>query len=140
MTLQSRVCRSRGVTMNIGPRIRHFRKMAGLSQEKLAWQAGIAPAFLGQLERGLKSPTVKTLVKLTTALDIPLADLFSGPADQSDEKDAAIKQIAFQLRDLPVESLHNLSIIIQNIKEIKDRNEAAETEETEEAASEPSEK
>ena len=109
--------------MNLGPRIRQFRTMAGLSQEKLAWQAGIAPAFLGQLERGLKSPTVKTLVKLTTALDIPLAELFSGPADQSDEKEAAIKQIVFQLRDLPVESLQNLSLIIQNIKEIRDRQE-----------------
>lgn len=126
--------------MNIGPRIRHFRTMAGLSQEKLAWQAGIAPAFLGQLERGLKSPTVKTLVKLTTALDIPLAELFSGPADQSDEKEAAIKQIAFQLRDLPVESLQNLSIIIQNIKEIRDRKEEEPAKEDAEPSPAPEEK
>ena len=77
--------------MNLGSRIRQFRNAAGLSQEKLAWQAGIAPAFLGQLERGLKSPTVKTLEKLTRALGISIAELFSGPADLSDEKDAAIK-------------------------------------------------
>lgn len=49
--------------MNIGARIRYFRKLKGLSQEKLAWEAGINPAFLGELERGQKSPTLKTLEK-----------------------------------------------------------------------------
>ena len=97
--------------MNLGSRIRQFRNAAGLSQEKLAWQAGIAPAFLGQLERGLKSPTVKTLEKLTRALGISIAELFSGPADLSDEKDAAIKQIVYQIRDLPVESIQNISVM-----------------------------
>jgi len=107
--------------MNVGARIKHFRNLARLSQEKLAWQAGIAPAFLGQLERGLKSPTVKTLDKLTRALDISLAELFSGPADVSDEKSAAIKQVVYQMRDLPLESIQNLSVIIQNIQEIRKR-------------------
>lgn len=104
--------------MNLGMRIRQFRNMAGLSQEKLAWKAGIAPAFLGQLERGLKSPTVKTLEKLTRALGIPMAELFSGPVDLSDEKDTAIKQIVYQIRDLPVESIQNLSVIIQQAREM----------------------
>lgn len=107
--------------MNLGMRIRQFRNMAGLSQEKLAWKAGIAPAFLGQLERGLKSPTVKTLEKLTRALGIPMAELFSGPVDLSDEKDTAIKQIVYQIRDLPVESIQNLSVIIQQAREMAAR-------------------
>lgn len=107
--------------MNLGMRIRQFRNMAGLSQEKLAWKAGIAPAFLGQLERGLKSPTVKTLEKLTRALGIPMAELFSGPVDLSDEKDTAIKQIVYQIRDLPVESIQNLSVIIQQTREMASR-------------------
>lgn len=111
--------------MNVGARIKHFRNLAGLSQEKLAWQAGIAPAFLGQLERGLKSPTVKTLEKVTRALDISMAELFSGPVDTSDEKNAAIKQVVYQIHDLPVESIHNLSVIIQNIQEIKNRQQTA---------------
>lgn len=112
--------------MNVGARIKHFRNLAGLSQEKLAWQAGIAPAFLGQLERGMKSPTVKTLDKLTRALDISIAELFSGPVDTTDEKDSAIKQIVYQIHDLPIESIQNLSVIIQNIQEIRKRPDAEE--------------
>lgn len=126
--------------MNLGSRIRQFRNAAGLSQEKLAWQAGIAPAFLGQLERGLKSPTVKTLEKLTRALGISIAELFSGPADLSDEKDAAIKQIVYQIRDLPVESIQNISVIIQNVCEISARSaEEARAAEKARAAEAPAE-
>ncbi len=125
--------------MNLGMRIRQFRNMAGLSQEKLAWKAGIAPAFLGQLERGLKSPTVKTLEKLTRALGIPMAELFSGPVDMSDEKDTAIKQVVYQIRDLPVESIQNLSVIIQQVREMASHPLPAAAQQTEEKPAEPAE-
>lgn len=49
--------------MNIGARIRYFRKLKGLSQEKLAWEAGINPAFLGELERGTKESHFKDIGK-----------------------------------------------------------------------------
>lgn len=50
--------------VNVGERIRYFRNLRGWSQETLALQAEINPAFLGHLERGLKSPTIKTLEKI----------------------------------------------------------------------------
>ena len=59
--------------VNVGERIRYFRNLRGWSQETLALQAEINPAFLGHLERGLKSPTIKTLEKIVRALDISLA-------------------------------------------------------------------
>lgn len=105
--------------MNVGERIRHFRKAKKMSQCELATKAGIAPAFLGQLERSLKSPTVKTLDKLTGALGISLAELFSGAADETCGQEEAIGQITHQLREFSREDLQNISVIIQNIKEIK---------------------
>lgn len=105
--------------MNLGLRLREFRQQAGLSQEKLAWSAGIAPAFLGQLERGMKSPTVKTLDKLSKALNISIAELFTGPIDPEDDEKAAMKQIMFQLHDLPIRELHHVSVIIEQIREIR---------------------
>ena len=105
--------------MKLGPRIREFRQQAGLSQEKLAWNAGIAPAFLGQLERGLKSPTVKTLEKLANALNISVAELFTGPIDLDDDEKTALKQIMFQLHDLPVKELHHISVIIEQVREVR---------------------
>ena len=53
--------------VNVGERIRYFRNLRGWSQETLALQAEINPAFLGHLERGLKSPTIKTLEKIVRA-------------------------------------------------------------------------
>lgn len=59
----------------VGTRIRYFRHAKGLSQEDLALRANINPAYLGQLERGLKCPTVDTLYKISCALSVPLTEL-----------------------------------------------------------------
>ena len=75
--------------VNVGERIRYFRNLRGWSQETLALQAEINPAFLGHLERGLKSPTIKTLEKIVRALDISLAELFADPQPVDNAKDAS---------------------------------------------------
>ena len=82
-------------------RIRYFRKLKGWSQETLALQADMNPAFLGHLERGLKSPTVKTLEKIAAALDISMAELFSEPQPISDEKEALLTELRDLLQDSP---------------------------------------
>ena len=63
------------ITMAIASRIRHYRQSKGLSQEELALRASLNPAYFGQVERGLKCPTVDTLNKIALALDIPLPEL-----------------------------------------------------------------
>jgi len=40
------------------------RREAELSQEELAFECDLHPTYISQLERGLKSPTVRTLVVL----------------------------------------------------------------------------
>ncbi|MDE5770334.1 MAG: helix-turn-helix domain-containing protein [Ruminococcus sp.] len=57
-------------------RIRYHRLQRGISQEKLALMAGINPAFLGHLERGLKSPTMTTLDKIIEALGLNYSEFF----------------------------------------------------------------
>ena len=41
---------------DVGSRIRYYRKLQNMSQEKLALTASINPAFVGHLERGEKKP------------------------------------------------------------------------------------
>lgn len=60
----------------IGEKIKYFRTKQGLSQEKLALKAGINPAFLRHLERGLKSPTMTTLDKIIEALNVSYSQFF----------------------------------------------------------------
>jgi XRE family transcriptional regulator, regulator of sulfur utilization len=64
------------VRKRIGDNVRHFRRKAGLSQEKLAERADLHPVYISQVERGQKAVSVEALWKLSKALRIPLADLF----------------------------------------------------------------
>jgi transcriptional regulator with XRE-family HTH domain len=61
----------------LGKRIAQIRKEKGLSQDKLAWEGGLARSFIGEVERGLRNPTLTNICKLAEALDVKAADLFS---------------------------------------------------------------
>jgi len=60
-----------------GRRIAQIRIDKGLSQDKLAWENGLARSFIGEVERGLRNPTLINICKLADALDVEVADLFS---------------------------------------------------------------
>ncbi len=109
-------------SVNVGEQIKHFRLLRGLSQEALALEAGINPAFLGHLERSLKSPTVTTLEKIAMALDIPLSELFTCPSHEDKPdiiKQDVIGQVVFLIKDLPTDSIRRIIVILQNIFEIE---------------------
>ena len=59
----------------IGQRIYEFRTQKKLSQETLAFESDIHPAYLGRVERGEKCPTIETLYKISKGLKIPLHEL-----------------------------------------------------------------
>lgn len=50
--------------------LRVLRKQKGLTQEELAFQAGLNRNYVGQIEREEKSPTIDVLEKLSAALNI----------------------------------------------------------------------
>lgn len=47
-----------------------YRKQSGLSQEKLAEIANIHRTYISQIERGLKSPTLETIFRICSALNV----------------------------------------------------------------------
>lgn len=59
--------------------LRRLRLKQGISQEKLATDAGVDRAFTGLIERGKENPSVDTLDKLAGILGVPLAALFAEP-------------------------------------------------------------
>ena len=102
--------------MDVGARIRYFRHLRGLSQEQLALRAEINTAFLGHLERGLKSPTITTLEKLVKALNITFEELFAEESSPSNAiQETARERLLLLVRDLPAEKLDKLSDIIQAV-------------------------
>ena len=55
---------------DLGRRVKQQRKLAQMTQEKLAEKAGISFAFVGHIERGTRKASLETLVKLANALKI----------------------------------------------------------------------
>ncbi len=52
----------------LGRVIADARRSAGLSQEALAFRCNLHPTYISQLERGLKSPTIRALRAIAEAL------------------------------------------------------------------------
>ena len=50
----------------IGLKIAYYRKLRGLTQEELAEQVGVTPAFIGRLE----APNISKALSLDTLFDI----------------------------------------------------------------------
>ena len=55
--------------------IRRLRQERNISQEKLALEAELHRTYISQLERGLKSPSLKTVYKISKVLRTPLPEL-----------------------------------------------------------------
>lgn len=58
-----------------GEKIKFWRKYRKISQEDLAEAIEVKQAFISSIENGNKSPSVKTLIALSEALDCDIDDL-----------------------------------------------------------------
>lgn len=61
----------------IGARIVYFRKIKGLTQERLAGEVGISPQYLSRIENGSypKSVSLSTLMRIAQKLEVPMSKL-----------------------------------------------------------------
>lgn len=53
-----------------GEELRIMRKERGLSQEDLGFESRFHRTYISQLERGVKSPSLKTIFRISAALKI----------------------------------------------------------------------
>jgi transcriptional regulator with XRE-family HTH domain len=56
--------------MALSKKIKYYRIMKGLSQEKLAQHTGISRNYLNQIENSKKIPSTRTLLKLSEELSV----------------------------------------------------------------------
>ncbi|MBA4001090.1 helix-turn-helix transcriptional regulator [Brevundimonas sp.] len=63
------------IVTRLGKRVRALRREAGLSQEELAFRAGMKRSYVSDLERGTRNPSVRALERLATGLSVPPATL-----------------------------------------------------------------
>jgi len=55
-----------------------LHRASDYSQEELAERAGISVSYLSMIERAERTPHIKTLEMLASALDISIAEIFQG--------------------------------------------------------------
>jgi transcriptional regulator with XRE-family HTH domain len=68
--------------MNIGQTIKSYRLQKGMSQGDIEKRTGLLRCYLSRVENGHTIPSLDTLAKIASAMDLPLAQFF---ADQSAE-------------------------------------------------------
>ena len=59
-----------------GHRVRELRETRGLSQEELAFRAGVHRTYLDGIERGERNPALKNIAAIAEALGVTLSELF----------------------------------------------------------------
>lgn len=62
----------------VGLNVRRHRLAAGLTQEELAFLAGMDRTYLSDIERGRRNPTLLTMQDITVPLNLRVVDLLEG--------------------------------------------------------------
>jgi transcriptional regulator with XRE-family HTH domain len=87
------------VVRSLGSKIHELRTLRRrrMTQNDLAGRAQISVSFLSMIERGERSPHLETLVKISKALDVQVADLFRFPGARQGavvEEDPAVRAVS----------------------------------------------
>ena len=101
------------IETKLGKRIRELRRLSGLTQEKLAELTDLSSNFIGSIERGLRSPKIKTLEKIACALKVKIADLFKVKSSELKDKEEILKKIIAHLKKRDYKELNQISEIIE---------------------------
>lgn len=64
------------ILKEFGLRIQRERKNLGISQEELAYRAGLHRTYIGMIERAERNITLGNIKKLADALQLGIKDLF----------------------------------------------------------------
>ena len=72
---------SRNISRIFGEVLRRHRSEQDITQEELAFQAGVDRTFEYRLERGIRQPTITTLIGMSRAFGVSAVDL-AGDAER----------------------------------------------------------
>ncbi|MES2995953.1 MAG: helix-turn-helix transcriptional regulator [Verrucomicrobiota bacterium] len=64
------------IAEQIVSKMMQIRLEKGLSVNKLAWMSGVSPSAITFIENGTHSPTLKTFLRIATALELDVAHLY----------------------------------------------------------------
>ena len=112
------------IAQEIGAKIRYLRLKRGMSQETVALNCDMNPAFLGHVERGMRCPTVNTLQRICNGLDITLTELIltqSGEEQTPDDpRNASVQHVLDVMSHLTPTQAERMAAIVENAHRLLD--------------------
>lgn len=107
----------------LGQKIRALRKERKQTLEKLAEAADIGLVYLGEIERGIKMPSLKTFIKLVNALGVSADELIG--VETISGRDYYAQKLSEELRALSQEEsaavIAIMETAIQQIKQLHEK-------------------
>jgi len=102
----------------IGRRVREARLKLGLTQECLAARANLHYSYIGQVERGNKVPSLKTLSKIAKALNLKVEDLIGEKTKENSisSRDLLAQELLLLVRERPESELKLYISLINQIR------------------------
>lgn len=82
----------------VGQKLRHRRKVRQLSISEVAERAGLSIGLLSQIERGLSTPSLRSLNQICKALEMPLRWLFDADEGAAAGEEAIVVRLANRRR------------------------------------------
>jgi transcriptional regulator with XRE-family HTH domain len=65
------------VCFRVAELLRKEREKAGLSMNEVAHRAGLSQQMVSYVERGMRNPTLETLLRIASAIEIDLAKIIA---------------------------------------------------------------
>ncbi len=103
------------ISLQVGLRIRYYRKEKHITQEKLAEMCNLHPTYIGQLERGEKNATIESLYRIAKGLDISMSKLLENIECLEDASANIPLYVYQQILSLPRDKQQKVQTIINDI-------------------------
>jgi len=102
----------------IGSQVRHYRSDHNWTQGDLAEKADLSLDMIGRLERGTASPSLDSLFRLASVLEVPPAVLLGGlPLDDRGdmERERKLQKILAALGGVETRDLNRIERILSEV-------------------------
>jgi len=104
------------IQVKFGSCLRKYRIQSGKSQEDLAHDADISAVYLGIIERGERCPTIDTLLKLSSVLNISPSRLLDFADEHEDTE--AYSVVKYALNGVPAQHKATLARMFEALAKV----------------------
>jgi transcriptional regulator with XRE-family HTH domain len=110
--------------LQVASAIRMFRQKSGLSQRQLALRMQVPRTYVSKIENEKAMPTLSSLQRLATALEVSMGDLLKGSSRTLEDDIAELMQDSFVAEVVPhlgsLDSMQRSSLLSQ-VRELSTR-------------------